>query len=215
MDLQSVEGAMARAKELNNRREIIIQAGRKLFGRYGIEKTTVDEIAREAGISKGSVYLEFPSKEEILLAGVREFSAKEYSTMTEEVANAKPPILQSMKNILSAFLMRTYDNATSQVHTPEVLMHTHNRVKAETGHMQMVREVIIKLLNLADVNSEIAIAIDCARLADILMASLATLIPPYPQNSTVFAEDFKPREAFQADVSDLLEIFLAGLTVKG
>jgi hypothetical protein len=120
-----------------------------------------------------------------------------------------------MKDILGAFLMRTYDNATSQVHTPEVLMHTHNRVKAETGHMQMVRGVIIDLLHLADLYSEIAVAIDRPRLADLLMASLATLIPPYPQSSTIFAEDFKPRDHFQADVSDLLEIFLAGLTVKG
>jgi AcrR family transcriptional regulator len=206
---------MARPKELHNRREIIVQAGRKLFGRYGVEKTTVDEIAKEAGISKGAIYLEFPSKDEILLAGVREFSAKEHSTMTAEMANAKPPILRAMKNILSAFLMRTYDNATSQVHTPEILMHTHNRVKAETGHMQMIRDVIIELLHLADVYSEIAVKLDRSRLADLLMASLATLIPPYPQNSTVYAEDFKPRDNFQSDVSDLLDIFLAGLTVKG
>ncbi|MBS1993875.1 MAG: TetR/AcrR family transcriptional regulator [Cyanobacteria bacterium SZAS LIN-2] len=206
---------MARPKESHNRREIIVQAGRKLFGRYGIEKTTVDEIAREAGVSKGAIYLEFPSKDEILLAGVREFSAREYSTMTAEMADAKPPILQSMRKILSAFLMRTYDNATSQVHTPEVLMHTHNRVKAETGHMQMIRDVTIELFYLADVYKEIAVSHDRGRLADLLMASLATLIPPYPQNSTVFAEEFKPRDSFQADVSDLLEIFLAGLTVKG
>ncbi len=206
---------MARPKELQNRREMIVQAGRKLFGRYGIEKTTVDEIAREAGISKGAIYLEFPSKDEILLAGVREFSARECSTMTAAVADAQPPILPSIKEIISAFLMRTYDNATSQVHTPEVLMHTHNRVKAETGHMQMVRQVIIQMLNLADLHSEIAIAIDRPRLADLLMASLATLIPPYPQSSTVFVEDFKPRDVFQSDVSDLLEIFLAGLTVQG
>jgi AcrR family transcriptional regulator len=175
----------------------------------------VGEIAREAGISKGAIYLEFPSKDEILLAGVREFSDREFATMTAEMANAKPPILRSMKDILGAFLMRTYDNATSQVHTPEVLMHTHNRVKAETGHMQMVRGVIIDLLHLADLYSEIAVAIDRPRLADLLMASLATLIPPYPQSSTIFAEDFKPRDHFRADVSDLLEIFLAGLTVKG
>ena len=111
--------------------------------------------------------------------------------------------------------MRTYDNATSQVHTPEVLMHTHHRVKTETGHMQMIRDVIIELLYLADVYKEIAVNHDRGRLADLLMASLATLIPPYPQSSTVFAEEFKPRDRFQEDVSYLLEIFLAGLTVKG
>jgi hypothetical protein len=81
--------------------------------------------------------------------------------------------------------------------------------------MQMIRDVIIALLSLADDYSEIAVQHDRTRLADLLMASLATLIPPYPQSSTVYAEEFKPRDRFQADVSDLLDIFLAGLTVKG
>lgn len=41
----------------------LLQAGRDLFARYGLKKTTVEEVARAAGIAKGTFYLFFPSKE--------------------------------------------------------------------------------------------------------------------------------------------------------
>lgn len=45
----------------------ILEIALKLFQRFGYQKTTVEEIAREAQIGKGTVYLHFTSKEEILL----------------------------------------------------------------------------------------------------------------------------------------------------
>lgn len=51
----------------NERREQrILHAAANLFVHYGYDKTTVSDIAREAGISKGVVYLHFKSKEELL-----------------------------------------------------------------------------------------------------------------------------------------------------
>jgi AcrR family transcriptional regulator len=55
-----------------SRRQRILDAAGKLFERYGFGKTTVADIAREAGIGKGSVYLEFPGKEDVFLALVEE-----------------------------------------------------------------------------------------------------------------------------------------------
>jgi AcrR family transcriptional regulator len=43
------------------------EKGRKLFERQGIRKTSVDELAQAAGISKGAFYLFYPSKEELLM----------------------------------------------------------------------------------------------------------------------------------------------------
>ena len=50
------------------RREQILRAAEKLLGRYGATKTTMADLAREAGIAVGSVYLEFSSKEAIVEA---------------------------------------------------------------------------------------------------------------------------------------------------
>jgi AcrR family transcriptional regulator len=48
-------------------REAILDSVGRLLVRYGYRKMTVEDIAHEAGIGKGTVYLYFPSKEEVAL----------------------------------------------------------------------------------------------------------------------------------------------------
>jgi len=57
------------------KRELILQIARKLFTRYGLKKTSVDDIATEARIGKATIYYYFKSKQEIFKTVVdREFS---------------------------------------------------------------------------------------------------------------------------------------------
>ena len=44
----------------------IREAAMRVVGRKGLEKATVDDIAREAGVAKGTLYLYFRSRDEIL-----------------------------------------------------------------------------------------------------------------------------------------------------
>lgn len=46
----------------------ILQAASRLIAYYGFDKTTMDDIAREAGVSKGALYLEWPGKDELFQA---------------------------------------------------------------------------------------------------------------------------------------------------
>lgn len=48
-------------------KETILEVAAKKFAHYGYDKTTIEEIAKDADIGKGSIYLHFRSKEEILL----------------------------------------------------------------------------------------------------------------------------------------------------
>lgn len=47
-------------------REAVLAAARALFVRQGYLRTSVDEIARKAGISKGGIYFHFPDKADIV-----------------------------------------------------------------------------------------------------------------------------------------------------
>ncbi|MDQ5843863.1 MAG: TetR/AcrR family transcriptional regulator [Acidobacteriota bacterium] len=51
-------------------REAILDATDRLLARYGYRKMTVEDIAIEAGIGKGTIYLHFSSKEEVVLSRV-------------------------------------------------------------------------------------------------------------------------------------------------
>ncbi len=58
----------------DNKREQIRKAALAVFSRRGFHETTVAEIAEEAGIAKGTIYLYYPSKEEILIAIFRRYT---------------------------------------------------------------------------------------------------------------------------------------------
>lgn len=61
--------------ERDHIREQLLEAGRYLFPRYGLRKTSLEDLTRPAGIAKSSFYSFFDSKEELymeLLMAIRE-----------------------------------------------------------------------------------------------------------------------------------------------
>src|SRR4030095_12706773 len=51
-------------------KDAILDATDRLLARFGYRKMTVEDIAAEAGIGKGTVYLHFSSKEEVVLSHI-------------------------------------------------------------------------------------------------------------------------------------------------
>jgi len=49
----------------------ILEAAFRIFGTRGLHTATLEEVAREAGISKGTIYLYFPSKADLFSAMLR------------------------------------------------------------------------------------------------------------------------------------------------
>ena len=54
-----------------HRQEEILAAAFKVFAAHGYEATRMDEVARQAGIAKGTIYLYFRDKEQLFRAVVR------------------------------------------------------------------------------------------------------------------------------------------------
>ncbi|MFZ7126163.1 MAG: TetR/AcrR family transcriptional regulator [Desulfobacterales bacterium] len=54
----------------SNRYGRLLKSAACLFARWGFDKTSMEDIAREAGVSKGAVYLEFSSKDALFQAVV-------------------------------------------------------------------------------------------------------------------------------------------------
>jgi len=56
---------MTKTESENGIRQRIIGISRELYARYGFRKTTMNDIARELGMAKSSIYYYFGNKEEI------------------------------------------------------------------------------------------------------------------------------------------------------
>ena len=53
-----------------SRREALLEAAVGVFARYGFRKTSMDEVARAAGVSRQGLYLQFADKEELFRKAV-------------------------------------------------------------------------------------------------------------------------------------------------
>jgi len=54
----------------DDKRECILKAAVRAFSRLGFRKTSIDEVAQEAGVGKGTIYLAVSSKDELFLSAV-------------------------------------------------------------------------------------------------------------------------------------------------
>ena len=66
----------------------LMGAAENCLGKYGVKKTTVDQLVQMAGISKGAFYQFFPSKEILFFNVLEEFQA---SLMEEEMSGHHEP----------------------------------------------------------------------------------------------------------------------------
>src|SRR5215472_2927618 len=73
----------------------LMEAARRVIGRHGFEGTTIDRVAEEAHVAKGTIYLYFPNKEQLLHAAVIEG----IRAMTDEGLRADRPDLPPLERL--------------------------------------------------------------------------------------------------------------------
>lgn len=71
-----------------SRRARILQTARRLFGRRGYHATTVPAIVDDAGISTGSFYAYFRSKEDVFAAVLEDVAARLADTLNDAIGGA-------------------------------------------------------------------------------------------------------------------------------
>jgi AcrR family transcriptional regulator len=76
-------------QEAKEKKKLILDAAETLFHKYGYSKTSLDDIAKEAGLGKGTIYYYFESKEEIFIAVVELHSCEYFSELRKCIAAEK------------------------------------------------------------------------------------------------------------------------------
>jgi AcrR family transcriptional regulator len=100
-------GILSRKQATARRRDAILEAARAVFARQGYASTVVDDIAGQAGIGKGTLYLYFPSKEQIYAAALLEDARR-----LDEESRAAMAAAESWRDKLRAYVevrMRYFD----------------------------------------------------------------------------------------------------------
>jgi TetR/AcrR family fatty acid metabolism transcriptional regulator len=82
-------------------RERLLEAATSVFAQHGFDRSTVDEVVREAGFSKGAFYVHFESKEDLFWAMLEERIDRQHEAFKEAVDFTKP-VSDNVMTILHA-----------------------------------------------------------------------------------------------------------------
>lgn len=93
------------AKQITTR-EAILDAADRLLAERGYRKMTIDDLADDVGIGKGSVYLHFDSKEEIALSHIDRIVERLKSNMEQIAVSRGAPETRLRKMIVERVLFR-------------------------------------------------------------------------------------------------------------
>jgi AcrR family transcriptional regulator len=100
---------MAATLEREEVRDSILDATERLLARYGYRKMTVEDIAKEVGIGKGSIYLHFSSKEEVVLSHVDRL-VERLNVRLEEVTRGDGTAAERLREMLLTRVLFRFDS---------------------------------------------------------------------------------------------------------
>jgi AcrR family transcriptional regulator len=129
-------------------RERLLQAGRDGFTRLGLAKLTIADLARDAGIGKGSFYQFFASKEELFLAVQEQEEAAFKVALVRELERAGSG-RAAVRTLLLATATRLDEHPfLRRLLDPETLSELTLRVPPErlAAHQAADREYFVELL---------------------------------------------------------------------
>lgn len=90
-------------------RDLILDAADRLLARYGYKKMSIDDLAREVGIGKGTIYLHFSSKEEVALCRIDRVIERLNSEL-KQIANGDESPAIRLRRMLMLRVMYRFDS---------------------------------------------------------------------------------------------------------
>lgn len=121
MDDITTQGWVNGMTRKEKRRQKILQAAEELFQHYGTHKTTVADIARQAQIGVGSVYLAFSSKDDIIKALSEERHNDVLAAMSQAASEQNLSYSQRLCMMLKARVQTFLEHANKGHHAPELI----------------------------------------------------------------------------------------------
>lgn len=132
--------------EKNHKYHQILEAAVKVFARQGFHQSTVAEIAKEAGVADGTIYLYFKNKDDILVQFFSYRAKQVFESFREEVDRAQTS-LDKLRNVVRRHLAEFQRDRDGAV-VYQVETHQNSRLaEAQIREMsQMYRDLISEIV---------------------------------------------------------------------
>jgi AcrR family transcriptional regulator len=107
--------APTRQRRKEARPQELLDAALELFGEKGFAATRTDDVAERAGVSKGTLYLYYPSKEELLKAVISQRLSSEIAAGAAKAEQFDGATAVMLTQLLTSWWQDVFDSPVSAV----------------------------------------------------------------------------------------------------
>lgn len=187
-------------------RDLILDAADRLLARYGYKKMTMDDLALEVGIGKGTLYLHFRSKEEIALARVDRI-VDQLNDRLREIAASDAPSTARIRRMLLERVMFRFDSVR---HYTESLSDVLAAIRPalmvrHQGHFKQEAEIFVEVLTEGRRDEELIFRDADATARALIVATNALL--PY----SLSPRELGQRKDVEAEITRVADLLINGL----
>jgi AcrR family transcriptional regulator len=171
-------------------RQYILAAARQLFDQHGVEQVTMDEIARAAGVGKGTLYRRYPDKAALCVALMDACFVEFERAALDEISRTDGT--RSAIDQLHAFLARLID--WTEAHTPwlGVIADQSSDSRRGAGRCGPIygwlHGVVAYLLNQATATGEAQID-DTVYVADVILSAVDVDLYVFQRHERQYSPD--------------------------
>lgn len=158
-------------------RDAVLAAAGRLFYRYGYRKTAVDDIARESGICRATVYLHFANKEKIALSWIGT-QFREMEDEVREIARSASSPMQRIRSILVHRIMKPFDRVRSYPESLDDLLAGIRPalLEAREKHHSEIARILTEVIDEGVRDGAIG-RCDTGELAELMVLATNALLP--------------------------------------
>jgi AcrR family transcriptional regulator len=191
------------ARETIATRERIQGAAFVRFARYGFRRTSMEDIATEAGVSRAALYLQFRNKEEIFVSLAQQLQ-DDALTRAAAALGADGPLAERVRAAIEAKSLKLVEITLGSPHGNELMDET-NRLCGDLicDTERRFTDQLARVLRRAAQGGEIDLAtldVGASEAAQLLLRAVKGLKGP---GATV--------EDFRKGLATLVRVFVAGL----
>jgi AcrR family transcriptional regulator len=134
-----------------DRKEDILDAFMKLVSRFGLDKTTMQDVAKEAGISVGVIYKDFKNKEDLIDAYINRLD-KDFACSCESLIEEDLPAEELLRNFITGvfrtiFMYISQDRGFLQcISSEEALKYMRYGFKRRHPFMMEIKTIIARIM---------------------------------------------------------------------
>lgn len=132
-------------------RQALLMAALAVFGRRGYAATRLEEIAREAGVTRGAIYWHFASKADLYTALIADASARLDRVINAALAEGGGSFLEHTRRVMIRMLAYLEEDANYCAIQSLLLLHSNAEYEADRGRAQQVSELQTKTHELAEI----------------------------------------------------------------